>query len=337
MKQGKHSWIFNNNEVYIKGTATVSGPKEKAGPLGQTFDYSYEDLYCDGKTWEQAEQNILNKSIKMCIDKSKVREDAIDLIISGDLLNQTVSSNYTARNYESSFLGVFGACSTSMQTLAMGASLVDSGNCNYVLASTSSHYSTAERQFRYPTEYGGQKPDTATSTVTGAGSALISKEHSSIQVEGATIGKVIDFGADDPLDMGSAMAPAAADTIVQHLKDFNRTPEDYDLILTGDLSSVGTPIVKKLAYQSGYDIENVHRDCGLMVYHSNQNIFAGGSGCAASAIVTYGQVIQQLKAGELNKVLVIATGALLSPTIVQQKETIPCIAHGVVLKRVSTS
>ncbi|GAA0458623.1 stage V sporulation protein AD [Alkalibacillus silvisoli] len=336
MKQGKQSWLFNNG-VYIKGTATVSGPKERAGPLGQTFDYSYDDLYCEGKTWEQAEQNLLDQSIKICIEKSKIREDAIDLIISGDLLNQTVSSNYTARNYGNPFLGVFGACSTSMQTLAIGSSLVDSGNCDYVMASTSSHYSSAERQFRYPTEYGGQKPNTSTSTVTGAGSALISQERSSIQVEGATIGKVIDFGADDPLDLGSAMAPAAADTIVQHFTDFNSSPEDYDLILTGDLSSVGTPIVKKLAYQAGYDIENVHRDCGLMVYHSNQNTFAGGSGCAVSAVVTYGQIVQKLRSGELNKVLVVATGALLSPTIVQQKETIPCIAHGVVLKRVSES
>ncbi|WP_188206063.1 stage V sporulation protein AD [Alkalibacillus aidingensis] len=336
MKQGKQTWVFDNG-VYIKGSATVTGPREKQGPLGQTYDYSFEDLYCGEDTWERAEQALLNKSIDLCLQKAKVRKDAVDLLVSGDLLNQNVTSNYVARDFPSSFLCVFGACSTSMEALAIASSQVDSGNSDVALASTSSHYSTAERQFRYPTEYGGQKPDTQTSTVTGAGAALVQKERSFVQVEAATIGKVVDFSANDPLDMGSAMAPAAADTIVQHLKDMNRQPEEYDMILTGDLSSVGTPIAKKLTYQFGYDIENVHRDCGLMVYNSNQNVFAGGSGCAVSAVVSYGHIMQQLRSGELNKVLIVATGALLSPTIVQQKETIPCIAHGVVLKRVSGS
>ncbi len=197
------------------------------------------------KNWESAERALLKKSIDICLGKTSIREDAIDLFISGDLLNQNVSSNYMAREMSSSFLCVFGACSTSMETVAIGSSLIDSGNCKNVLASTSSHYSTAERQFRYPTEYGGQKPDTATITVTGAGTILLNNEPSDVKVEGATIGKVIDYGVSDPLDLGSAMAPAAADTIVQHMKDFGRKPEDYDLILTGDLSSVGTPIVKK--------------------------------------------------------------------------------------------
>ncbi|RPF55720.1 stage V sporulation protein AD [Aquisalibacillus elongatus] len=333
MKIGKNSWQFNQG-VYIQSSATVTGPKEKQGPLGETFDYSFEDLHCEASTWEGAEQALLTKSIDICMGKTNMREDAIDLFISGDLLNQNVTSNYVARNIESPFLCVFGACSTSMEALAIGSSLVDSGNCKNVLASTSSHYSTAERQFRYPTEYGGQKPDTATTTVTGAGTLLINNEPSDIQIEGATIGRVIDYGMNDPLDMGSAMAPAAADTIVQHLKDFGRDPSDYDLILTGDLSSVGSPIVKKMTEQSGYDMEGIHRDCGLMVYQANQQVFSGGSGCACSAVVTYGYIIQQLKQNKLKKVLVVATGALLSPTIVQQKETIPCIAHGVVLQRV---
>ncbi|TFB23922.1 stage V sporulation protein AD [Filobacillus milosensis] len=332
MKTGKQSWMYNQG-VFVQASAAVTGPKEYQGPLGQTFDYSYENLHCDEKNWESAERALLKKSVDICMSKTNIREDAIDLFISGDLLNQNVSSNYVAREIPSSFLCVFGACSTSMEGLAIGASLIDSGNCKNVLASTSSHYSTAERQFRYPTEYGGQKPDTATSTVTGAGTILINGEASDIQVEGATIGKVIDYGMSDPLDMGSAMAPAAADTIVQHMKDFGRKPEDYDLILTGDLSSVGTPIVKKMTEQSGYDIEGVHRDCGLMIYHSNQQVFSGGSGCACSAVVTYGYILQQLKKNNLKKVLIIATGALLSPTVVQQKETIPCIAHAVVLKR----
>ncbi|NIK12351.1 stage V sporulation protein AD [Alkalibacillus almallahensis] len=332
MKQGKQSWLFQNG-VYINDTATVSGPKEKQGPLGSTFDYSYEKLHCDGKTWEQAEQNLLSKATNLCMEKSGVREDALDLIVSGDLLNQNVTSNYVARNYSSSMLCVFGACSTSMESLAIASSLINSQDNQFALAATSSHYATAERQFRYPTEYGGQKPGTTTSTVTGAGAALVSSQTSHIQVEGATIGQVIDYGANDPLDMGSAMAPAATNTIIQHLTDFNRQVHDYDLILTGDLSSVGTPILKKILYQSGVDIETVHDDCGLMIYHQDQKIFAGGSGCASSALVTYGHVIQQLRSGNLNRVLVVATGALLNPTMIQQKESIPCIAHGVVLKR----
>ncbi|MGM8214023.1 stage V sporulation protein AD [Bacillaceae bacterium W0354] len=332
MKMGKQSWLFDQG-VYIQSSATVTGPREALGPLGKTYDYSFDDLHCNEGTWEKAEQSLLKKSIDICMGKTNIREDAIDLFISGDLLNQNVTSNYVARDIPSSFLCIFGACSTSMEGLSIAASLVDSGNCNNVLASTSSHYATAERQFRYPTEYGGQKPDTATTTATGAGTVLVNNQPSDIQIEGATIGKVIDYGATDPLDLGSAMAPAAADTIVQHFKDFGRQPEDYDLILTGDLSSVGTPIVKKLTEQSGYDIEGVHRDCGLMIYHSNQQVFAGASGCASSAIVTYGYILQQLKQNNLKKVLVVATGALLSPTIVQQKESIPCIAHGVVLKR----
>lgn len=332
MKLGKQSWIFNNG-VYVQASSAVTGPKEALGPLGKTYDYSFDDLYCNENTWEKAERALLKKAVDICMKKVNIREDAIDLFISGDLLNQNVTSNYVAREIASPFLCIFGACATSMEGLAIAASLVDSENTQNAIASTSSHYATAERQFRYPTEYGGQKPDTQTTTATGAGAILINREPSDIVVEGATIGKVIDYGASNPLDLGSAMAPAAADTIVQHFKDFGRQPEDYDLILTGDLSSVGTPILKKMTEQSGYDIEGLHRDCGLMIYHSNQQVFAGGSGCASSAIVTYGYIMQQLKENKLKKVLIVATGALLSPTLVQQKDTIPCIAHGVVLKR----
>lgn len=332
MKLGKQSWIFKNG-VYVQASSAVTGPKEALGPLGKTYDYSFDDLYCNENTWEKAERALLKKAVDICMKKVNIREDAIDLFISGDLLNQNVTSNYVAREIASPFLCIFGACATSMEGLAIAASLVDSENTQNAIASTSSHYATAERQFRYPTEYGGQKPDTQTTTATGAGAILINREPSDIVVEGATIGKVIDYGASNPLDLGSAMAPAAADTIVQHFKDFGRQPEDYDLILTGDLSSVGTPILKKMTEQSGYDIEGLHRDCGLMIYHSNQQVFAGGSGCASSAIVTYGYIMQQLKENKLKKVLVVATGALLSPTLIQQKDTIPCIAHGVVLKR----
>jgi stage V sporulation protein AD len=220
-----------------------------------------------------------------------------------------------------------------MESLALGALLVDGGYANRVIAAVSSHNATAERQFRYPTEYGGQKPDTATFTVTGAGAALVSSESSDIKITAATIGKVVDLGIKDPFDMGSAMAPAAADTIAAHLKEMNVAADEYDLIATGDLSGVGAPIVKMLLKEQGIDISNNHRDCGLMIYRPDQPVFAGGSGCACSAVVTYGYILDEIRKGNLNKVLMVATGALLSPVMVQQKESIPTVAHAVVLER----
>jgi stage V sporulation protein AD len=224
-----------------------------------------------------------------------------------------------------------------METVAVGSALIDGGFAKNVIAATSSHNATAERQFRYPTEYGGQKPDSATFTITGAGAVLINKEVSNIQITAATIGKVTDLGIKDPFDMGSAMAPAAADTIAQHLKDLNRTPEDYDLFLTGDLSGVGSPIAKEMVKEEGFDIHDKHNDCGLMVFRPDQPVFAGGSGCGCSAVVTYAHIFNELQLGNLNRVFVVATGALLSPTMIQQKESIPTIAHGVVFERTDWS
>lgn len=206
-----------------------------------------------------------------------------------------------------------------MESLAVGAALVDGGFAQRVVAAVSSHNATAERQFRYPTEYGGQKPDTATFTVTGAGAALITSEPSSVRITSATIGKVHDLGIKDPFDMGSAMAPAAADTIMAHLKETGMAPEEYDLIVTGDLSGVGAPIVKMLLKEKGIDVSGNHRDCGLMVYRPDQEVFAGGSGCGCSAVVTYGHLIKELNSGSLKRILVVATGALLNPTMIQQK------------------
>jgi stage V sporulation protein AD len=220
-----------------------------------------------------------------------------------------------------------------MESVAIASALVDGGFAKRAIAATSSHNATAERQFRNPTEYGGQKPDTATSTVTGSGAVIISQEPSQIQITSATVGRVMDLGITDPFDMGSAMAPAAADTIKQHLEDLERTVDDYDLILTGDLSGIGSPILKDLLKEDGIQLGRKHDDCGLIIYTPDQNVFAGGSGCACSAIVTFSHIFQEMKAGNLQRVLVVATGALLSPTMVQQKETIPTIAHGVVFER----
>ncbi|MGG1573763.1 stage V sporulation protein AD [Fictibacillus sp. NRS-1165] len=328
---GRQTWKFGD-EVYLNSTGTAAGPMESEGPLGAMFDVKYNDLHCNEKNWELAERRLMEDSIESCLKKAKLKNTDINFFLAGDLLNQVVTANYAARTNEIPFLGVFGACSTSMESLAVGAALVDGGYAKRVVAAVSSHNATAERQFRYPTEYGGQKPDTATFTVTGAGAALVSSEPSSIKITAATIGKVKDFGIKDPFDMGSAMAPAAADTIAAHLKETGNDPDYYDLIVTGDLSAVGAPIVKMLLSERGVDISKNHRDCGLMVYRPDQEVFAGGSGCACSAVVTYGHLVKELQSGHLKRILVVATGALLNPTMIQQKESIPTIAHGVVLE-----
>ncbi len=328
---GKQTWSFEN-DLYVLAAGTAAGPKESEGPLRDFIDRQFDDLYCGEKNWELAERKLMEESIDSALEKAKLTYGDIDFFLAGDLLNQNVTANYTARKNEIPFLCMFGACSTSMETLAVASALVDGGFANRVLASTSSHNATAERQFRYPTEYGGQKPDTATYTVSGAGTALVSKEPSPVKITSATIGKVKDYGINDPFDMGSAMAPAAADTIFQHLQDLGRTPDDYDLIVTGDLSAVGSPILVQLLREKGIDLSGKHNDAGLMIYRPDQNVFAGGSGCACSAVVTYGYLLEELKKGRLKRVLVAATGALLSPTMMQQKETIPTISHGVVLE-----
>lgn len=328
---GRQTWVFQN-AIYVQSTGTAVGPMEANGPLNSFYDKTYNDLYCGEESWELAERRLMNDSIELCISKANVTKDDIDLLLAGDLLNQNVTSNYVARTQQIPFLCMFGACSTSMETLSVGSALLDGGFANRVLASTSSHNATAERQFRNPTEYGGQKPDTATFTVTGAGSILISKEKSPIKITSATVGKVMDYGVKNPYDMGSAMAPAAADTIKQHLNDLNRKPEDYDLIVTGDLSSVGSPILRELLLEDNIDLSGVHNDCGLMVYSPDQDVFAGGSGCGCSAVVTYSYLLEQLIRGKYKRIFVVATGALLSPVMIQQKETIPTIAHGVVFE-----
>lgn len=330
---GKQTWVYQN-DVYINATGTAVGPMEADGPLGARFDVTYDDLHCGENNWELAERRLMGDAVEQALKKTGLRHEDINFFLAGDLLNQIVTASYSARSLGIPYLGMFGACATSMETLAVGSALVDGGFANRVLASVSSHNCTAERQFRYPTEYGGQKPDTATWTVTGAGAALVSGEPGPIKITAATIGTVEDLGITNPFDMGSAMAPAAARTIQQHFEDLGRTARDYDLIVTGDLSAVGTPICRQLLLEEGYDMGGVYNDCGLLLYRPDQEVFAGGSGCACSAVVTYGHLLQEMRAGNVNRMLVVATGALLSPMMIQQKESIPTIAHGVVFERV---
>ncbi|MFD2617689.1 stage V sporulation protein AD [Terrilactibacillus laevilacticus] len=330
-KIGKQTWRFEK-PIYINSTGTTVGPLESQGPLKDSFDKWFDKLHCDEKNWEAAERKLLQEAITICLNKANQTTKNIDIFLAGDLLNQTVTSNFIAREVQIPFLGLFGACSTSMESLALGAQLIDSGYAQTALCGVSSHNGATERQFRYPTEYGGPTVKTKTFTVTGAGVALLSQKTSHVIVKEAIIGKVIDWGIGDPNNMGTAMAPAAADTIYTFFQDTDYNPQDFDMIVTGDLSSVGSPILKQLLLEKKLDISQNHHDCGLMIYRPNQPVSAGGSGCACSAVVTYGHLVKQLTKGTIKRVLVVATGALLNPTVIMQKETIPCIAHGVVLE-----
>jgi len=331
---GKQTWKFNS-EPYLLATAAVVGPKEGEGPLGEDFDNVHEDPYVGQDSWEKAERRFFEEACERAMDKAGVCGEQINVLYAGDLLNQIITSNFAARQLAVPFLGVFGACSTSMESLALAAMTVDAGFADYALAATSSHNSTAERQFRYPTEYGGQKPPTSQCTVTGAGAAIVGKQgQNRPRITHATIGKVVDLGVISPFEMGPAMAPAAADTIAQHFQDTGRTPEDYDLIITGDLARIGHKLAEELLEQQGIYLGDKFKDCGILMYDPDQSeVFSGGSGCACCATVTYGHLMKRMGRGEFDRILVCATGALLSPMSSQQGESIPCIAHAVVIER----
>lgn len=329
MLKGHQSWVFESKPV-ILSSASVVGPFEGAGPLANDFDIIHEDTWLGQDSFEKAEKKLLEEAAEKAIDKGGLKKEDVQFFLSGDLMNQIISSSFAARSLGIPFLGVFGACSSSMEGLAVGSLIVDSKAAKYVVAAASSHNSAAEKQFRYPTEYGGQKPPTAQWTVTGAGAALLGQEGEGPRVTSATIGRVIDMGISDPFNMGAAMAPAAVDTIEAHFRDLNIDPTYYDLIATGDLGFIGHRIATDLLTEHGLKIPTeIFTDCGLLIYNKEQPVFSGGSGCACSATVTYGHLLNRMKKGELKRILVIATGALLSPLSYQQKESIPCIAHAV--------
>ncbi|MCQ6558392.1 stage V sporulation protein AD [Paenibacillus mendelii] len=330
MLQGKQTWWFDKKPVII-GSATVVGPDEGDGPLASDFDLVHPELDMQQKSWEKAERLLLEQASDFALKHARVNKQQLQFYVGGDLMNQIISNSFAARTIGAPYLGVFGACSTSMESLAIASLIVNSGSGEYVLAGTCSHNCTAEKQFRYPTEYGSQKPPTAQYTVTGAGAAVLAAEGVGPVVTSATIGKIVDLGIKDPFNMGAAMAPAAVDTIQAHFNDTGREPKDYDLIVTGDLASVGHEIAKDLLTRDGVPMEDtVFKDCGLMVYDvGRQKVQAGGSGCGCSAVVTYGHLLKRMRQGEFKRILVVATGALLSPLSYQQGESIPCIAHAV--------
>jgi stage V sporulation protein AD len=317
----------------IISTASIVGPKEGLGPLKDYFDIILEDDLNGKDTYEKAESSMMYMAINESIKKANLSEKDIDYLFAGDLLNQLNSSCFAAKDMDIPFVGVYGACSTMTESLAMASIMIDGGYANHVIAATSSHFSSAERQFRTPLEYGSQRVPTAQWTVTGSGAMVLGKEGNFPYVSFVTMGKVKDYGVNDVNNMGEAMAPAAVDTIAQHLKDTGRSASDYDLIVTGDLGTVGKKITIELLLEYGYDLSKNYIDCGDEIFdHEKQGTNAGGSGCGCSAVVDCGYIYKNMLNGKLKKVLLVSTGALLSSTSCFQGLTIPGIAHAVAVE-----
>jgi stage V sporulation protein AD len=332
MLQGSQTWVFNSRPI-ISGSSAVGGPFEAEGALADDFDLLHNDIWLGQDSFEKAEKKLLEQACQIALDKAGLKKSDLQFFLAGDLMNQIISSTFSARTLGVPFLGLYGACSSSMEGLALAAQIVDSGCGQNVLAATSSHNAAAEKQYRYPTEYGNQKPPTAQWTVTGAGAALVSKTGQGPHITAATIGKVVDMGLSDPFNMGGAMAPAAVDTIEAHFRDLSRSPEYYDLIVTGDLGKIGHPIARDLLAEHQVILSTQKfTDCGILIYKKEQPVLAGGSGCACSATVTYGHLLKQMQRNQLKRILIVATGALHSPLSYQQQESIPCIAHAVAIE-----
>ena len=312
----------------IAGYASVVGKKEKEGPLGSEFDRSYKDTSLGESSWEKAESRLQKEAVEIALQKSGINSNDVDTIFAGDLLNQCISSTFGLRSLNIPFLGQYGACSTMAQTLAMAALFVESGAARIAAAVTSSHFCSAERQFRYPLEYGGVRPPTAQWTVTGSGAAIVSDTGSGPYIDAVTVGKICDLGVTDINNMGAAMAPAAADTLTRFFTDTQTKPADYDLILTGDLGFIGSELLYELMDRNGFDIRTQHNDCGKMIFdREGQDVHAGGSGCGCGASVLCSYVLSGLRSGRMQRVLFMATGALMSTVSNQQGESIPSIAH----------
>jgi len=322
------------NPPSIVSTAAIVGPKEGKGPLRLYFDTIVEDELWGENSWEKAESKLIRETFARILNKSGKTPSEINYIISGDLLNQNIAANFGLRESGIPFLGVFGACSTMAESLSIGAMLIDGGFADNTICLTSSHFCSAEKQFRFPLELGTQRAPTAQWTVTGSGGVMLSKQGTGPYVTSITTGKIIDMGIKDSNNMGSAMAPAAMDTILTHFRDTGESPDSYDMIFTGDLGSVGKSICEDLLKEQGINISDRYSDCGVMIYDKvKQDAHMGGSGCGCSAVTLAGYIYQEMSAGKLNNILFIATGALMSPTSTQQGETIPCIAHAVSIQR----
>lgn len=332
-KIGRQS-VAMANPPYMLAGATLVGPMEGEGPMGKFYDEILPDDLFGEESWEKAEAKMLRENVKQAINKAGLTMEKIDIILAGDLLNQLISANFAVRELDIPFLGLYGACSGMAESLLVGAMLIDGGFADYTVAAVSSHHNTAERQYRFPTEQGVQRPLSSQWTVTGTGASVLGKNGTGPRITCGTIGRIVDLGVKDPNDMGSAMAPAAADTLMAHFRDLGREPAYYDAILTGDLGVLGRELVKQLVGQHKFDLTKNYNDCGTLVYGENQDVHAGASGCGCSAVILNSYLYKLITDGTLRRVLLAATGALHSPTSYQQKESIPCICHAVAIEMV---
>ena len=324
---GKQTVKFNTPPTIFE-TASIVGPKEAEGPLADYFDKCLEDEFWGESTWEKAESKIIKETVNTVIAKSGIASDAIDYCFAGDLLNQCISSSFGLRELNIPFFGIFGACSTFVESLCLASVFLEAGAGKNILCAASSHFCSAEKQFRFPLELGNQRPPSSQWTVTGSGAAIVTKNGTGPFITHITPGKIVDMGIKDANNMGAAMAPAALDTLITHFKDTGRNPSYYDAIFTGDLGYVGKEILIEMSETKGYQIKNNYNDCGVLIFDKeNQDTHSGGSGCACIGSVFSGYIFNQMKAKKYKKVLLIATGALTNSTTVQQGESIPGIAH----------
>ena len=327
-KLGKQTIKFNNPPSILECSSIV-GPKEANGPLAKYFDKTLEDEFWGEKTWEKAESKIIKETVNILINKAGISSTEIDCCFAGDLLNQCISSSFGLREINIPFIGVFGACSTFVESMSLGAICCESF-ANNILCATSSHFCSAEKQFRFPLELGNQRPPSSQWTVTGGGATIISKNGQGPFITHITPGKIVDMGIKDANNMGAAMAPAFADTLITHFIDTGRNPSYYDAIISGDLGHIGKEIVIDILKAQNYDIKPNYNDCGVLIFDKNkQDTHSGGSGCACIATVFSGFLFKQLKEQKIKKLLLVATGALTNSTTVQQGESIPGIAHAI--------
>lgn len=334
IKVGKQSITFNS-PVAIKGYFSSATKKEGDGPVGEYFDVVYQDEYIDAKSWEEAENRILKHTVNGAFTNARVSSNDIDYAFSGDLLNQCTASSFALKDMNMPYFGLYGACSTMAESMCLASVMVDAGYAKNALAATSSHFCSSEKQYRFPLEYGGVRTPTSQWTVTGSGAVVLSNDGTPLHVKSITTGKMVDFGVSDVNNMGAAMAPAAADCIYAHLNDLNRKPDYYDHIVTGDLGDVGSELLKEILQKQGIDISRVHLDCGSMIFDAKtQGTNAGGSGCGCSASVFCGYFCKKMIKGEIGRILLVCTGALMSPTTSQLGENVVGIAHALEIENI---
>ena len=327
--------ISFNSPIYFESCASIVSQKEGEGPFGNLFDMICEDPMFGCDTWEAAESTLQKEAATLAINRCGLMPEDVQLMFAGDLLAQTAATCFGSAGIGIPFYGLYGACSTMGESLSLGSLALTAGFGSRVLCTTSSHFASAEKQFRFPLEYANQRPVSATWTVTGGGAFILSKEAKQplAKVAGVTTGKIVDYGIKDSMNMGAVMAPAAAELIAQNLTDFKRKPEDYDRIITGDLGEVGQQILFDLLLKKGMDIRKQHEDCGMLIFDSQtQGTGSGGSGCGCAASVLSAHFLPKLASGELKRILFVPTGALLSTVSFNEGQTIPGIAHGVVLE-----